>query len=146
LNAALAVRIPEHILKGNFRVALYVDQRANTAQRVALDAIFTGKAGGQLAGLRPLIAEELPPKAAQMEFVTEGKRRRMVLSGVGEIDVTALEGAGGAEVVIRDAPVSPDPKYPVTLAKSTRQSLRDQGFNWNFSDRSGFLSHFWYAA
>ena len=146
LNVALAVRIPEHILKGNFRVALYVDQRANTAQRAALEMIFSGKAGGPLAGLRPLISEELPPKAARMDFVTEGKRRGMVLSGLGEIDVTALQGAGGADVIIHDAPVSPDPNYPVTIAKSTRQSLRDQGFSWDFSGKNGFLSHFWYAA
>ena len=146
LNVALAVRIPEHLLKGNFRVALYVDQRANTAQRAALEAIFSGKAGGQLAGLRPLISEELPPKTAQMQFVAEGKRRRMVLSGLGEIDVTALQGAGGADVIVHDAPVSPDPKYPLTIAKSTRQSLRDQGFSWEFSDKNGFVSYFWYAA
>jgi len=146
LNVVLADYIPGHILKGNFKARLYVDQRANTAQRAALDAIFTGKAGGQLAGLRNLISEELPPKAVQMEFVTEGKRRRMLLSGLGEIDVAALQGAGGADVMVRDAPISPDPKYPVTIAKSTRLSLHDEGFNIDLSDKNGFLSHFWYAA
>ena len=85
-------------------------------------------------------------KAVQMEFVTEAKRRRMVLSGLGEIDVAALQGAGGADVMVRDAPISPDPKYPVTIAKSTRLALHDGGFNFNFSDKNGFLSHFWYAA
>ncbi len=146
LNVMLADYIPGHILKGNWRVGLYVDQRASTAQRAALDQIFTGKAGGQLAGLRALISEELPPKAAQMDFVTKGKRRGMVLSGLGEIDVTALQGAGGADVIVHDAPVSPDPNYPLTIAKSTRQSLRDQGFNMDFSNKNGFLSHFWYTA
>jgi hypothetical protein len=145
-NVVLADHIPGHILNGNWKVRVYVDQRANTAQRAALHAIFTGKAGGQLAGLQKLISEELPPKAVQMEFVTEGKRRRMVMSGLGEIDVTALQGANGADVLIHDAPISPDPKYPITIAKSTRQSLHDQGFNLNISEKNGFLSHFWYAA
>ena len=146
LNAALAVYIPGHLLKGNFRVGVYVDQRANAAQRAALDAIFTGKAGGPQAGLRPLISEELPPKAVPMEFQTEGKRWRMALSGLGEIDVTALQGANGADVLIHGAPISPDAKYPITVGKSTRQSLHDQGFAWDFSEKNGYLSNFWYAA
>jgi hypothetical protein len=146
LNVVLADYIPGHILKGNWKVRLYVDQRANAAQRAALDAIFTGKAGGQLAGLRALISEELPPKAAQIDFVADGNRRRMVLSGLGEIDVTALQGAGGAEVIVHDAPFSPVSKYPLTIAKSTRQSLHDQGINLDLSEKNGFLSRFWYAA
>ena len=32
------------------------------------------------------------------------------------------------------------------IAQSVRQSLREQGFGWDFSDKFGFLSHFWYAA
>jgi len=144
LNVALALHIPGHALKGNFRVGVYVDQRANTAQRAALDAIFTGKAGGPLAGLRPLISEQLPPKAAQMDLVAEGKRRRMVLSGLGEIDETALQGAGGADVIVHNAPLAAVPT--ITIAKSARVSLHDQGFNFDFSDKSGFFSNFWYAA
>jgi hypothetical protein len=48
--------------------------------------------------------------------------------------------------MVRDAPISPDPKYSVTIAKSTRLSLHDEGFNIDLSDKNGFLSHFWYAA
>jgi hypothetical protein len=143
LNVAMALHIPGHALKGNFKLAIYIDQRANSAQRAALDAIFTGKAGGPLAGLRPLIKEELPPKAAQMDVVAEGKRRRMVISGLAEIDETALEGAGGADVIVHNAPLAAVPT--VTVAKSTRLSLRDQGFNLDYSGKSGFFSQFWYV-
>jgi hypothetical protein len=146
LNVVLADYIPGHVLKGNFRVGLYVDQRADTAQRAALVQIFSGKAGGPIAALRPLISEELPPKAAQIDFLAEGKRRRVVLSGLGEIDVTALQGAGGADVIVHGAPVSFNPTYPLTIAKSARQSFHDQGFNFDFSDKNAFFSPFWYAA
>jgi len=144
LNVALALHIPGHALKGNFKAALYVDQRANTAQRAALDGIFTGKAGGPLAGLRPLISEELPAKAAQMNFMAEGKRRRMVLAGLGEIEETALQGAGGADVIVHNAPLAAVPT--IAVAKSARVGLRDQGFNFEFSDKSGFFGPFWYTA
>ena len=143
-NVLWALYIPAHVLKGNFKLALYVDQRANTAQRAALEAIFSGKAGGPLAGLAPLISEMLPTKTAAFQFQAEGKRRRMVVSGIGELDITALKGADGGDVIVHNSPMAA--VSPITIAKSTRQSYRDHGLNWESSEKSGFIAQFWYAA
>jgi hypothetical protein len=143
-NVLWALYIPAHVLKGNLKLALYIDQRANTAQRAALEAIFSGKAGGPLAGLVPLISEMLPTKTAAIQFQADGKRRRMLVSGIGEIDITALKGADGGDVIVQNSPVAA--VSPIILAKSTRQSYRDHGRNWESSERNGFIAQFWYAA
>jgi hypothetical protein len=51
LNAVLAVYAPTgHMLEVKWKVALYVDERANQDQQNALTQIFSGQAGGHLAG------------------------------------------------------------------------------------------------
>lgn len=46
LNCGFAARWPKAIHLGNGTVALYIDERANTAQRDALLKIMSGQAGG----------------------------------------------------------------------------------------------------
>src|SRR5260370_34767130 len=79
LNAVLAAHSPGHMLEGKWKVALYVDERANQSQQDALTQIFSGQAGGHLAALAPLIGEGLGGKAALIEDRSEGKRRNFDL-------------------------------------------------------------------
>src|SRR5262245_28215259 len=75
LNSVLAVYSPDgHMLDVKWKVALYVDERANQDQRDALTLIFSGQAGGHLASLGALIGEVLGVKAAPIEYHSEGKR------------------------------------------------------------------------
>ena len=57
LNAALAVHTSKQMTDGNWRVALYLDDKADPGQAEALGAIFSGAAGGHLANLAPMIGE-----------------------------------------------------------------------------------------
>ena len=45
LNAVLAAHSPGHMLEVKWKVALYVDERANKGQQDALTQIFSGQAG-----------------------------------------------------------------------------------------------------
>jgi hypothetical protein len=72
LNAVLAAHSPGHMLEVKWKVALYVDERANEGQQDALTQIFSGQGGGHLAGLAPLIGEVLGVKAALIEYRSEG--------------------------------------------------------------------------
>ena len=45
LNAALVAHTPGHMMKTKWKVALYLDQRANAEQQKALGGIFSGQAG-----------------------------------------------------------------------------------------------------
>ena len=144
--AAMALHSPGHLMQGNWKVALYIDQRASPAQREALEAIFSGKAGGHLAGLAPLIGEVLPTKSVPIDFYNEGKRRRMVIADLAEWDVTAIKGQGGADVTVANPPLTLAPNYPTTIAKSTRMMYHDHGFTWELSEKGGLISPFSYAS
>jgi hypothetical protein len=74
-NAVLAVHSPGHMQEVKWEVALYVDKRANQRQQDALTQIFSGQAGGHLAGLAPIISKVTGVKAAPIEYRSEGKTR-----------------------------------------------------------------------
>ena len=57
LNAVMAVRSPKRMTDRGWTMALYLDDRAFAEQSKALGAVFSGGAGGYLAGLGPLIGE-----------------------------------------------------------------------------------------
>src|SRR5260370_23369487 len=59
LNVALVARTPGPMGEENWQVAVYLDDQADDGQRDALQAIFTGAAGGVMGNLAPLISEAL---------------------------------------------------------------------------------------
>jgi hypothetical protein len=68
LNVALAIHTPGPIADGNWPVAAYIDERADDKQTKALDAIFTGAAGGPMAAFAPLIGKNLGVKKVPITF------------------------------------------------------------------------------
>jgi hypothetical protein len=146
LNAALAGHAPGHMLKGGWKVALYLDERADEKQRGALAAVFSGQGGGHLAALGPLIAEVLGVKAVPIRYEEDGKKRRLSIPGIAESQVTALAGQGGADVTITNHPFTAVPAYPAVVAKSTKVTYKDHGLDWQFSEKNGFYSPFAYAS
>jgi hypothetical protein len=68
LNAVMAVHSPKRMTDGGWKVALYLDDRASAEQSSALGAVFSGGAGGYLAGLGPLIGEVAGVEPATIRF------------------------------------------------------------------------------
>src|SRR5271169_6364328 len=118
------------MLKGGWKVALYVDERADQKQRDALAAVFSGQAGGHLAALGPLIAEVLGVKAVPIRYEEEGKKRRLSIPGIAESEIVAVPGQGGADVTISNHPFTAVPGFPAVVGKSTKVSYQDHGFDW----------------
>ena len=144
LNAALAVHTPKQMTDGNWRVALYLDDRANPEQRAALGAIFSGQAGGHLANLAPLIGEVTGVEAVPIEFTTSDGMRSV---RVGEVLTVGAEQSLGMDgqnpTVIANAPLGAVAQ-PVRQAKSTE--VRYNGA-WSFStsERNAFFTEFAYS-
>ena len=144
LNVALAAYSPGHMLKVKWDVALYLDERANPKQREALTSIYAGKAGGEPAALVPFIGRVLGVKSVQIEYHSKGKQRSMRIPGIAEMEVAALEGAGGKEVLLENVPLTAVPNERTVVAKSKKLSYRDHGLDWNVSEKNGFFSPFRY--
>lgn len=145
-NAVLAAYSPGHMLKGGWKVALYVDERADQKQRDALAAVFSGKGGGHLAALGPLIAEVLGVEAVPIKYEENGKKRKLSIPGIAESEITAMAGQGGADVTLDNHPFTAVPGFTATVAKSTKVDFKDHGLELQVSDKNGFYSPFAYAS
>jgi hypothetical protein len=146
LNAALAAHSPGHMMAGKWKVALYVDERANQSQQDALTQIFSGQAGGHLAGLAPLIGEVLGIKKTQIDYRSEGKLRSLRLGDVGEMEIEGLPGQEGGDVTISGHPFTAVPGFPAVVAKSKQMRFSDYGVKCEVSNKNGFFSPFAYQS
>jgi hypothetical protein len=146
LNAALVAHAPGHMLEAKWKVAVYLDERANKDQQDALTKIFSGQAGGHLAGLAPLIGEVLGVKAASIEYRAEGKRRSLRLGDVADAEIEGLPGQDGGDVTVANAPFVPVPGVPLTVAKSKRVRFSEYGLKLEVSNKNGFFSRFAYQS
>lgn len=90
LNVGLIARTPGVMADGNWKVALYLDDQADDEQQQALQAIFTGSAGGVMANLAPLIGEVLGVRSASIRWRKEGKERAIEVDEAMKIAVHAL--------------------------------------------------------
>jgi hypothetical protein len=71
---------PGHIFSGpKWKIALYLDEKADDYQKDALTKIFTGQVGGELfTEILSLVGEVLGIRSVPIEFSIEGKKRRRI--------------------------------------------------------------------
>ncbi len=142
LNVVLAAYVPGHMLKVKWDIALYLDEKANPAQRDALTTIYGGKAGGEPAALAPLVGKVLGVKPVHIEFTAKGKERSLRIPRIAEMEIAALEGAGGKEVTLENLPLTAVPNQTTVVAKSKKLTFHDHGMDWNVSGKNGFYMPF----
>ncbi len=135
-----------HMLQTKWKVALYVDERANQGQQNGLTQIFSGQAGGHLAGLTALIGEVMGIKTAAIEYRAEGNRRSMRLGDIAEAEIDGLPGQDGNDVTVANAPFAAVPGVPLVVAKSKQVRFSDYGLKWEVSNKNGFFSPFAYQS
>jgi len=143
LNAALAVHTPKQMTDGNWKVALYLDDKAEPAQAEALGAIFSGQAGGHLANLAPLISEVTGVKSVPISFEESGGTRGVVVGDALTMRVEQVIGMDGQNPAVITNPLLGAITQPVTQAKSVEVTYHDA---WEFqtSGRNSFITDFAY--
>lgn len=144
LSAALAVHTPKRMTDGNWRVALYLDDRASSEQRDALAAIFSGQAGGHMAHLVPLISEVAAVEAVPIEFDSSDGGRSVRVGDVLAMRAEQSVGMDGQNPSVLTNPPFGAVPQPVRQGRSTE--LRYEGV-WSFSTegRNAFFTEFAYS-
>jgi len=74
LVVAAIADTPKVMIEGNWRLGIYVDERATDEQMEKLVGVFSGQMGGPMAGLAPLVGEVLGVERAPIEVVHDGVR------------------------------------------------------------------------
>lgn len=146
LNVAAWLHAPGNLTKGNWRLALYIDERATPEQFQAIDELWHGKHGGYLEVIAGFVSEGMGVKRANITWKVEGKQRHMIVKGVGGVDMAAYEGLDGAEVTVHATPLAIGPPNPITIGKSNRWRYHDYGVDVLLSGTAGLASAFNYFA
>ena len=74
LKVAAIADTPKVMTDGNWRLGLFVDERATEEQMNKLVDVFSGQLGGPMAGLVPLVGEILGVQRASIEVEHDGLR------------------------------------------------------------------------
>jgi hypothetical protein len=74
LKVAVIADSPKVMTDGNWRLGVFIDERASDDQTEKLVQVFGGQLGGPMAGLAPLVGEMLGVERAPIEVQHDGLR------------------------------------------------------------------------
>ena len=146
LSVVLVLDSPGQMSEGDWRVGVFMDERASDEQAHKLGGVFSGQMGGPPANLVPLIGENLGMEVASIEHVDEGLRHRVKVGEAIDVEIEDL--------VSPFDPDGPPPKltgtrHPansdLTPARALSGRVRGLGLDFSGEGKSGFSTPFSWA-
>ena len=122
---AVFAHVPGNILEGNWRAAVYLDNRVTPAQEEAILAVYTGKLGGPVGDLVKLIAEVVSVEKVPIRFTVEGGKGHLEVGDVGYAELAPYQGATGGATTLSDTIFSTVPGAPVFVGKALEYRSRN---------------------
>lgn len=119
LTLAIMVHIPGNILKGNWRAAVFVDDRATEAQQNALLKVWTGKLGGPIADFAALIGEVVGVIRAPIAFDVKEGQGTLKVAGYADAALAPFKGPGEMVTTLQNSVFSTIPGSPAYLSKAS---------------------------
>ncbi len=117
---ALIAHVPGNILQGNWRAAVYLDERVTPQQEEAILAVYTGKLGGPVGELVKLVGEVVSVEKVPVTFTVQGGRGTIKLGDAGYAELEPYNNATGATTTLTDTVFSTVPGAPVFVGKAPR--------------------------
>ena len=141
---AIIAHLPGNILKGNWRVAVYVSDNASDKQQEALLNVYTGKLGGPVADLVKLIGEVVSVERAPIQFQVQGGKGTIKVGDVAYAELEPYQGATGSNTTLSDTIFSTVPGAPVFVGKSPRYRSKNKalGIDLDIKDHNALQSTF----
>lgn len=123
---AVVAHVPGNILKGNWRAAVYVSDKASARQEEALLKVYTGKLGGPVADLVKLIGEVVSVERAPITFDVKGGKGTIKIGDAAYAELEPYLGATGGQTTLSDTIFSTVPGAPVFVGKSPRYRAKNK--------------------
>jgi hypothetical protein len=146
LKVAAIADTPKVMTEGNWRLGMFVDDRANDEQAAKLTAVFGGELGGPMAGLAPLVGEMLGVERVPIEVVDDGLRHSVRIGEAVDFEIEDIVPFGSEN----GRPIRFDGMFhPVgsnlTMAEAKRSRI--SAFGIEFEGKTGLsTSEFSWAA
>jgi hypothetical protein len=133
----------KYMHEGNWKLGMLVDAAASNEQAEAIGKVFGGDLGGPMAGLGPLISENLGVERVPIEFSSEGGRHHVTLGDKGSIGVEdvvsfGVETGEPARLVGIFHPAGSD----LTVGQAKESDVEAFGIELANVGGSGFSAHF----
>jgi hypothetical protein len=121
LNIVIVFDSPVQMYTGHWTQVFYVDERADAAQRAALETIFRGQAGGPWETLARFVSTQIDTRYVPMRFEDEGRVKRLTIPDLFETTVQAIRGSDDrSEVVLSNLHnIIHGPVHVLGLGKTT---------------------------
>ena len=146
LNFILLIDSPQVMGEGNWRVGVYIDERADEHQREALATILSGGAGGVPEALGPLIGEQLGVKFVPIVYEASAGRRRAEVPGIMEFEVEGCVGADGKLVELVNIEHPMGSSLPIAKSLIGHYDDPDWGLSFDNTGKNGNYREFAWAA
>jgi hypothetical protein len=126
--------IPGRLARGNWTMALFVDDKASAQAVKALTWIMTGRAGGSTGLLKILAGSFLGVRQIPITYEIVGETRIVKIEKIVDGEITPIRGKDQGNVVIRNSEywIAPD----IIVSRADKSRFRLFGRNWNFEGRS----------
>lgn len=117
-TVALIAHVPGNILEGNWRAAVYLDDKVSPAQEAALLDVYTGKLGGPVGELVKLVGEVVSVEKVPITFEVRGGSGTIKIGSAGYAELEPYKNATGATTTLQDTVFSTVPGAPVFVGKA----------------------------
>jgi len=87
LGVAAIVDSPKVMTEGNWRLGMFVDERASDEQLEKLTGVFGGQKGGPMEAIGPLVGEILGVERAHFELAEEGLRHSVKIGDAIDFEI-----------------------------------------------------------
>jgi hypothetical protein len=145
---ALIAHVPGNILEGNWRAAVYLDDKVSPQQEEAILNVYTGKLGGPVGELVKLIGEVVSVEKVPITFDVQGGKGTIKLGTAGYAELEPYKSASGATTTLTDTVFSTVPGAPVFVGKSPRYRATNEklGINLDMKNHNALQSTFVFDA
>lgn len=134
--------IPGNILKGNWKVRLYIDDKASQQQKEALVNVWTGKVGGPVADLAKLVGEVVSIEQVPVTFEVRGVNGTLKVGPNIDAELTPFKGATGKETALHDSIFTTIPGSPAYVGKAAHYKVNVPGFSIDTKDHNAVSGSF----
>ena len=92
LNVIILYDTPQQMSSVGWIETLYIDERANQAQRQAIERILMGQEGGPWVVLSRFVEKRHPTRYLPIHFEDQGRKKRMWVDGIFDTTIENIRG------------------------------------------------------
>jgi hypothetical protein len=131
LTVAAVAHIPGIAVAGNWRAALYVDDKATAAQKSALLDAYSGKLGGSLAGVAGLVGDLVGTESVSISAVAKNGKGTLKIGDIVTAEFEPVIGAHGEPAQLAHGLFSSVPGAPAYVGRSKHYKAKQAALGIN---------------